>query len=224
MSPAVASPPRRVDRRVLRAACRELASRDEHLGRALREFGEPPLWGRPPGFATLVQIILEQQISLESGRAAFERLETAAGAVTPEAVAALDLTRLRRAGLTRQKAAYCRGLAEAVRDGGLRLRRVARADDEGARAQLCAVKGIGPWTADVYLLFALRRPDIWPPGDLALLHALREVKGLRRHPTGERAARIARTWRPWRSVAARVLWHAYLSSRGRSVPTASKAR
>ncbi len=224
MSPAVASPPRRVDRRILRAGCRELARRDAHLARALHEFGEPPLWARPAGFATLVQIILEQQISLESGRAAFERLETAAGAVTPEAVADLDLASLRRAGLTRQKAAYCRGLAESVRDGGLRLRRVARADDEDARAQLCAVKGIGPWTADVYLLFALRRPDIWPPGDLALLRALREVKGLRRDPTRERAERIARAWRPWRSVAARVLWHAYLSSRGRSVPTASRAR
>ncbi len=224
MSPAAASARVRVDRRVLREACAELAHRDDDLARALDTFGAPPLWARPTGFETLVRIILEQQISLESGRAAFDRLEAAAGAVTPEAVAALDLPALRRAGLTRQKAAYCRGLAEAVRNGVLRLRRVARADDDGARAQLCAVKGIGPWTADVYLLFALRRPDIWPPGDLALVHALREVKRLRRNSSAERAQRVALAWRPWRSVAARVLWHAYLSSRGRTVPTASRAR
>lgn len=205
----------RVDPGVLARATKTLCRRDPDMASIVRRFGEPPLWSRPPGFATLTLIILEQQVSLTSGRAAFERLEHAAGQITPKRVAGLSEAAMRKAGLTRQKAAYCRGLAQQVEDRRLRFAEVAGATDDAARGLLCEVKGIGPWTADVYLLFALRRPDIWPPGDLALQKALRELKGLRANPANDRALEIAEAWRPWRSVAARLLWHFYLSTRGR---------
>lgn len=214
----------RVDRKVLARACKTLCRRDPELASVVRRFGEAPLWSRPPGFATLTLIILEQQVSLASGRAAFERLERAAGAVTPERVSRLSEAALRKAGLTRQKAAYCRGLAVQVEERRFRFAAVARAPDEAARALLCEVKGIGPWTADVYLLFALRRPDIWPPSDLALLKAMRELKGLRADPTNQQALEIAEAWRPWRSVGARLLWHFYLSTRGRDSRGLARAR
>ena len=144
--------------------------------------------------------------------------------MTPDRVARLSEAAMRRAGLTRQKAAYCRGLARGVQDKSFRLERVSRAGDDEARALLCEVNGIGPWTADVYLLFALRRPVVWPPGDLALIRSMRELKGLRADPTRDRALATAEAWRPWRSVAARLLWHFYLSTRGRDSRGISRAR
>ncbi len=224
MSRAGGSASQRVDRRVLRRATDALCRGDPGLRAVVERFGRPPLWARRPGFATLVGMILEQQVSLASGRAALERLERAAGEMTAERVARLSEGAMRRAGLTRQKAAYCRELARRVDDGSFRFRRVARAEDDGARAMLCEVKGVGPWTADVYLLFALRRPDIWPPGDLALHKAVRDLKGLRADPSPEHALSIAEAWRPWRSVAARLLWHFYLSMRGLDSRGASRAR
>ena len=203
----------RIDRSVLLRATEALCRRDRDLAAVVARHGPPPLWARRPGFATLALIILEQQVSLASGRAAYRRLERAAGGVTADRVARVTERELRDAGLTRQKARYCRGLAERICDGSLSLRRVARADDEAARALLCEVVGIGRWTADVYLLFALRRPDLWPPGDLALEVALQRLKGLPAKPRPERALAIAAAWRPWRSVAARLLWHFYLSTR-----------
>jgi len=137
------------------------------------------------------------------------------GAFTAEAVASAGADGLRRLGLTRQKAAYVAGLAERVRDGRLRLASLARLDDDAARARLLEVPGVGPWTAGVYLLMALRRPDVWPPGDLALHRAMVAACGLPSPPTSEAAARVAARWAPWRAVAARVLWHGYLEGRRR---------
>jgi len=185
---------------------------DADLAGVLSRHGTPPLWGREPGFATLVQIILEQQVSLASGRAAFERVLHATGRMTPARVARLSERRLRGAGLTRQKAEYVRGLALAVVRGALDLGAIAAMDDEAAHAELTKVRGIGPWSANIYLLMALGRRDVWPSHDLALAGAMREVKRLRRMPTPERQLAISEPWRPWRAVAARILWHHYLST------------
>jgi DNA-3-methyladenine glycosylase II len=190
----------------------ELVRRDAHLAAVVTRHGAPPLWDRPPGFETLVQIILEQQISLLAGRAAYGRLERLAGAVTPERVAALTETDLRGAGLTRQKSAYIRDLAQAIVAGEFDPGALAALDDDEARAALVKLRGIGMWTADIYLLMALGRADIWPAGDLALVAAIREVKRMRSLPSAERVERITRAWSPWRAVAARVLWHHYLST------------
>jgi DNA-3-methyladenine glycosylase II len=160
--------------------------------------------------ATLVQIILEQQVSLASARSVYRRLEQALGEITPETIAVRGVAGLRRLGVTRQKAAYCCELAERIASGDLDLRRVAREPAEAARGELLRVKGIGPWTADIYLLMVLRRPDIWPTGDIALLTAMQNLRGLRRRPTVEQAEEQARRWAPWRAVAARLLWHGYL--------------
>src|SRR5712691_8724167 len=201
----------------------ELSRRDPHLAAVVARHGAPPLWDRPPGFETLVQIILEQQISLSAGRAAYGRLEWLAGAVTPERVAALTEADLRGAGLTRQKSAYIRGLAQAIVAGEFDPDRLADLDDEGARAALIKLRGVGAWTADIYLLMALGRADIWPSGDLALVAAIREVKRMRSLPSSDRIGRVTNAWRPWRAVAARLLWHHYLST-PRSRPPVSDGR
>jgi DNA-3-methyladenine glycosylase II len=196
----------------LRVALAEIGARDPDLAAVVERYGPPPLWARRPGFSTLMRIILEQQVSLRSAAAAYARLQAVAGRVTPARVASIGERELRAAGLTRQKAAYCRGLASAVVVGGLDLGRLDGLPDDEVRSALVELPGIGPWTADIYLLMALRRPDVWPKGDLALARALQRVKRLRRAPAEDRMARIARTWAPWRAVAARVLWHFYLSS------------
>src|SRR3979490_2798835 len=190
----------------------ELSRRDPHLAAVVARHGAPPLWDRPPGFETLVQIILEQQISLSAGRAAYGRLERLAGAVMPERVAALSEADLRGAGVTRQKSAYIRELAQAIVAGEFDPDALAALDDNDARAALIKLRGVGAWTANIYLLMALGRADIWPSGDLALVTAIREVKRMRSLPSVERIEHITRAWSPWRAVAARLLWHHYLST------------
>ena len=203
----------RLDTSSLALAAAELARRDARLGAILERHGTPPLWGRPPGFRTLVRLILEQQVSLASGRAAYLRLERLAGDVTPERIALLSEARLRGAGLTRQKAAFIRTLALAVAGGSFVPGRVARMADDEARAALMELHGVGPWTADVYLLMALRRPDAWPAGDLALQIAAREALRLRARPDHDALQRLGERWRPYRAVAARLLWHHYLRTK-----------
>jgi DNA-3-methyladenine glycosylase II len=188
-----------------------LARGDAELAAILARHGPPPLWGRQPGFETLVAIILEQQVSLASGAAALERLRNAAGAVEPGSVAALGEEGARAAGLTRQKARYVVGLAEAILGGRFDPDRLADADDDVVRLELVALPGIGRWTADIYLVMALRRPDVWPDGDLALATAIRRAKSLEHLPSPAEQRAIAEAWRPWRAVAARQLWQAYLA-------------
>ena len=214
VSAARSGAPLRLDRHRLRAAVDELAGRDADLAEVRRRFGPPPLWARRPGFSALVKIILEQQVSLASARAAFERLRAAVDRLTPRAFLELDAATLRRVGFSRQKAGYCRSLAQEIVAGRLRLAELARMDDAGAHRRLTALRGVGRWTADIYLLMALGRPDVWPRGDLALAKAARRVKALPRAPTDQELAAIAEGWRPWRAVAARLLWHDYLSRRG----------
>ena len=189
-----------------------LSARDRDLAAVVARFGPPPLWARDPGFGTLIQIILEQQVSLASARAAYLRLLAVIGEPLPERVLVLTDDQLKRVGFSRQKAAYVRALAQAIVSGAFEIGALDSLDDERARSALLTLKGIGGWSADIYLLMALRRADVWPGGDLALAIAVREVKRLRKVPGAERLATISRTWRPWRAVAARVLWHRYLST------------
>ena len=210
--------PKRMSRARLLDGVEALSATDPDLGAVVRRFGPPPLWARRPGFATLVQIVLEQQVSLASARATFGRLRDAWGDITAERFATLTAAQVRSAGVTRQKTSYCLGIARQIVDGTLDLRRLGRADDEEVRATLVEIRGIGPWTADIYLLMALLRPDIWPDGDIALVTAAHQVKRLRRRPDTQQLRRLAGRWAPWRSVAARILWHHYLSTRGTHHP------
>lgn len=192
----------------------ELAAADPQLGRVVARFGPPALWTRKPGYAALVQIVLEQQVSLASGRTTFARLRDACGGeVTPEAVAALSAPVLKAAGVSRQKAGYCREIARRLLDGDLDLKALGRADDDTVRERLMRIRGIGPWTANIYLMTALGRPDVWPEGDLALAAAAQQVKQLEERPDDRRLREMAAGWAPWRTVAARILWHHYLSAR-----------
>lgn len=193
---------------------RVLSEADEDLARVARECGAPQMWEREPGFPTLVFIILEQQVSLASARAAFERLLAVVPTLTPETFLTLDNETLRRVGFSRQKTLYCKLAAAAIVSGAFDLDALASLDDDTARAALMSLKGVGHWTAEIYLLRALLRPDAWPSGDLALQIAAQEVKGLSARPTAAELDELAERWRPWRAVAARLLWQHYLHKRG----------
>lgn len=199
-------------------ACELLIDEDEHLAASVNRWGIPDFWHRRPGFATLVLLILEQQVSLESGAAMYRRLNELLGRVTPEAVARAGPERLRSIGVTRQKTGYLIALSERVIDGRLDLQEVAGLPTEHARDALLSIKGIGPWTTDAYLLSAERRPDMWPVGDRALQVGAGDVLGLEAIPDEVELELIGDPWRPVRAVAARLIWHAYLSERGRIEP------
>lgn len=209
---------RALTRASLSEGAQALRARDRDLARILDRLEEPPLWGRRPGFPTLIRIILEQQVSLPAARTLYRRLLHHLGAMTAERVYAKGETGLREFGLTRQKARYCHGLAARVREGSLDLSSVAALPDAAGRSILLSVPGLGPWSVDIYYLMALRRPDVWPEGDLALATALRDVKRMDALPTREDQQALAARWSPWRSVAARLLWAHYLAARGQYSP------
>jgi len=192
-------------------AVRRLVRQDRGLAEIVASAGMPPFWVRPPGFPTLIQIILEQQVSLASAFAAFDKLGAAAGDLTPSRLLALPDDVLRAAGLSRQKARYCRIAAEAVRCGELDLEALAALPDDDVRRRLTSLTGIGPWTADVYLQMALRRPDIWPAGDIALQSAVKKYYALEERPTAGEMPAYGERWRPHRTAAASILWHGYLN-------------
>ncbi len=201
-----------------RQGIRELTAQDAQLSNIIAKWGEPPFWVHDKGFPGLVIAILAQQVSLESAQATFVKLEGALGTVEPEGVLPLDDTSLKTIGFSRQKASYVRGIAHGIVEGGIRIPAIDSMDDHAAREYLMNLRGIGAWTADVYLLFSLRRPDAWPSGDLALAKAIQEIEGLAAMPEWSEVNDIATRWRPWRAVAARMLWHDYLCRRGRSAP------
>jgi DNA-3-methyladenine glycosylase II len=200
------------------AGLKILVDRDRDLARVVERCGPPPMWTRRPGFATLVRIILEQQVSLASAHAVYQRLTLVVSPFSAARFRQIDPALIQQAGLTRQKRAYCFHLAEAIAHRRLCLERLKRLADDDVRQALIQVKGIGPWTADIYLLMALRRPDIWPRGDLALKVAIQSVKHLPAVPSDAAFEAAGHPWRPWRAIAARILWHAYLSTR-RSGPS-----
>jgi DNA-3-methyladenine glycosylase II len=197
----------------------DLTRRDHALAGVVVEHGLPDFWHRSPGFSTLVLFILEQQVSLASGAAAFNKLRLRVGDVTPGAVLLPSDDDLRADGFSRQKARYVRELARAVLEGRVDLAALETSADDEVRLQLTKLIGIGPWTADVYLLACLRRPDVWPVSDRALQVAAFEVLSLPEVPSAEQLSAIGERWRPHRSTAARLLWHAYLARRGRRETT-----
>jgi len=203
--------PRSLTKTSLAQGVAHLTKCDPDLARILTVYGRPPLWARAPGFSTLVRIILEQQVSLASARATYDRLRAATAPLTPQNFLKLDDTTLKRIGFSRQKIAYVRHLAQAVVAGELNLRALTAMDDDAVRGALLRLKGVGPWTVEVYLLMALRRPDAWPASDLGLLLAAQQVKRLPARPTPVELHELGERWRPWRAVAARLLWHYYLS-------------
>jgi DNA-3-methyladenine glycosylase II len=200
----------------LRLAAEDLSKRDSDLARVLERLGLPPLWAREPGFPTLVHIILEQQVSLASAKAAFDKLTEAVSPLEPSAFLTLDDPTLKTIGFSGQKGRYCRELAKAVLGGSLDVDSLPSLPDERVRTELVTITGIGHWTADIYLLMALGRPDVWPRGDLALLKGAQAVKGLAKPPTPEEFEKLGELWRPWRSVAARILWNRYLHPPGKA--------
>jgi DNA-3-methyladenine glycosylase II len=199
-----------------RAHALALAASDPAIAAVVETYGLPPFWRRPATFATLILLVVEQQVSLASAKAVFDRLMAALGAITPETLAAADPDLLGQVGLTRQKQRYVQLLANAVLDGTFDLAGLATLPDSEARPKLLALTGVGPWTADCYLLAALGRPDMWPVGDRALQVGVGEVLGHPAAPTAVELEGLGERWRPVRAVAARLVWHAYLARRGRA--------
>ena len=203
---------RRLSRSSLRRATLILAKEHAIFGRVFDSYGFPPLWDREPGFTTLLQIILEQQVSLASAKACFDKLTIRLGDVTPETVLTLTDAELKTVGFSRQKSAYARHLSAALINRHIDLDALDRLPDAEAKAILMSLKGVGEWTSDIYLLMALLRPDVMPKGDVALHTAYHNLTGEPR-PTSDEFLVIAEQWRPYRSVAARLLWHFYLEER-----------
>lgn len=199
--------------KTLALAARLLASRDKELAVILASHGDPPLWRRSTGFPTLVKIILEQQVSLRSAAAMFDRLTSSIKPFVPETFIQLGDPYLRKLGVTRQKASYLIHLSASVVDGNLKLSQLKGMSDAEAKLNLMRIKGIGSWSADIYLLMAMRRADIWPTGDLALAIAVKDLKELVRRPGPEELEEISQNWRPHRAVAARMLWQFYLAKK-----------
>lgn len=195
----------------LAESARELASIDNDMARILSNHGVPPLWAREEGFETLIRIILEQQVSLTSADAMYRRLKGNIGTLTAEAILETGNAKLRSMGVTRQKAGYFINVAQATRSGDLDFESLARESDESAIASLVSIKGIGPWTAKIYLLMALCRPDVWPIGDIALATAFKNLCDLPERPSQPDLADIAKQWSPHRATAARMLWNYYLN-------------
>jgi DNA-3-methyladenine glycosylase II len=184
----------------------------------LERAGAPRFRRRQNGFPTLLHIILEQQVSIDAAAAMHRRLAGLCRPLLPASFLALGDDTLRRCGFSRQKMGYARGLAEAVASGRLDFSALAAAPDDEARAALVALKGIGRWSAEIYLIFALGRPDIWPAADLGLQAAVAECLGLDERPREPALREMGEKWRPWRTVAACLFWQSYLHKRGRAAP------
>lgn len=194
--------------------CDQLAGKDRELKSIISQHGHPPMWTRPASFQTLILTILEQQVSLASAYAAFEKLRQRIGFVTPGKILSLSDEELRACYFSRQKIIYARELANAIQGKKLRLQQLAAGTNEEIRVELKKIKGIGDWTVDVYLMHALQRTDLFPLGDIALVNSLKEVKGLHPQVTKDEMLAIAEPWRPYRTIAAMILWHAYIQKRG----------
>jgi len=199
----------------LRFAVDTLVQRDPDLQQIHTRLGYPPLWIRDPGFASLVKIILEQQVSIKAAATLFDRLASQLGSVTPVSVWNAGEDGLRDLGLTRQKSRYCVELARRTANGELELDQLDTLDDKQGRNHLLSVPGLGPWSVDIYYMMALRRLDVWPRGDLALASAIQDIKQLESRPTPSEQLTFANHWAPWRAIAARMLWMHYLDIRER---------
>ena len=195
------------------ALCDKLARKDKDLAHIIHQYGYPPLWHRPEGFATLVHIILEQQVSLASARAAYDQLKNKIGTITPRKVMKLTDEELRACYFSRQKIIYVRHLASALVNKELHLHDFRDLSNEAIREKLIAIKGIGHWTVEVYLMMVLHRCDLFPLGDIALINSLKEIKGLPKTTSKEEIDQIASKWKPYRTIAAFLIWHSYINKR-----------
>lgn len=206
----------RVETTTFLEATELLTAEDDALAEAIGRFGQPEFWHRQPGLPCLVLLILEQQVSLESGAAMYRRLHELTGGVTAETLVRTGVGGMRSIGVTRQKADYLFALAHRVADGTFDIESLDSLSVTEARSRLVSIKGVGAWTADAYLLSALRHPDIFPVGDRALQVGVGEVLGMTYTPDEDELELASQPWRPIRAVAARIVWHAYLSERGRT--------
>lgn len=200
-----------MDDRTFNEAVDLLAQSDRDLAMIVTRYGLPTPWRREPGFATLIRIILEQQVSLASAKVAFDRLSDSLGEITPPKLIQLSDEELKRVGFSRQKTRYARELATAILDKNLDLRALEQLDSATVRQKLTAIKGIGDWTADMYLMMALGRTDIFPAKDLAVAIAIKEIKQLDTRPSISELTDIAAAWQPYRAIATMLLWHYYLN-------------
>lgn len=197
--------------------CDLLSRKDKHLKAIIKQHGYPPMWTRKQGFETLILTILEQQVSLAAAFAAYKKLKARIGVVTPAKILAMSNEELRECYFTRQKQVYAKELATAVVTKQLPLKKFSLMTDEEVRTHLTSIKGIGNWTTDVYLMHALQRTDLFPLGDIALVNSLKETKQLDPYISKDEMLAIAEPWRPYRTVAAMILWHAYIKKRNLKV-------
>jgi DNA-3-methyladenine glycosylase II len=186
-----------------------LGERDPDIARGIEIVGYPEPRNREPGFGALLNIIAAQQVSVSAAAAIRGRLAAAIDPLTPENFLKASDETLRAVGFSRRKVEYGRGIAEEMRSGRLDAGRLTAASDDEVMAALTALRGLGRWSAEIYMLFALRRPDVWPADDLAIQEALRRLKGLEERPARAASEPIVEAWRPWRGVAALFLWHYY---------------
>lgn len=208
----VKNPPARLSSENLAAAANWLGEQDDALFFVVKKYGPPPLWAREATFKTLVHIILEQQVSLASANACFQKLLVLFGEKPFEPTVFLTFSdeNLREIGFSRQKTSYSRHLAEAIIFEKIDLASLENLPDEAVKLELKKLKGIGDWTADIFLSECLLRPDILPKGDIAMLEAIKVLKKLPARPLHDDFIKITEHWRPWRSVGTRLLWHFYL--------------
>jgi len=193
--------------------CDKLARKDKDLKAVIKQYGYPPLWGRVPSFATLIHVILEQQVSLASAKAAFLKLEAKIGHITPEKLLLLTDEEMKACYFSRQKTVYARHLALAIVNGELSIEALIEMDDESLRNEMKKIKGIGDWTVDVFMMMALHRCDCFPTGDIALMKSAKEVKGLDMQTSKDEILLLSEKWKPYRTLAAFILWHAYIKKR-----------
>lgn len=196
------------------AFCNQLAKKDAGLRLIIENYGFPPMWVRPANFQSLILFILEQQVSLASAYAAYKKLKERIGFITPKKILSLSAAELKACYFSRQKIVYANDLARAVVTKQLNIKNLALLPDDEIRAILKKIKGIGDWTVDVYLMHSLQRMDIFPLGDIALVNSLKDVKQLNKGTSKEEMLSIAESWRPYRTIASMILWHAYIQKRG----------
>jgi DNA-3-methyladenine glycosylase II len=201
-----------------RPLCDLLIGIDGDLQIIIQQYGYPPMWTRENTFATLILTILEQQVSLASAFSAYQKLKEKISLITPQKLLKLSDEELRQCYFSRQKIIYARGLATALINEEISLQQFEFEKDDVVRATLKKLKGIGDWTTDIYLIHALRRLDIFPIGDLALVNAMREIKSLPVTTSKEELIKISEPWKPYRSIASIMLWHYYIKKKNLVLP------
>jgi DNA-3-methyladenine glycosylase II len=202
-----------MDRIVNEKDIEQLIKRDKIFAGIYKQYGQPPDWSREPGFVSLSKIILEQQVSLASANAHFQKLNTYIGEFVPANILQLSDDEMRNCQISRQKAKYLRALSTAIINEEIDLMKLAGLSEPEIRTKLISIKGIGHWTTDIYLMFCMQAKDIFPIGDIAVVNAVRELSGVQ---TSDEIMTLAARWAPFRSLAAYFFWHHYLKKRNRS--------